>query len=393
MIPFGQIIFLVNSRDLRDGFGIEGLIILISVLHYSTDITLAYFHDIYKILYYIPIILSAFRFGIRGGLVAAVTISLIYTPHVVHDWGGHFAVMVNRFVEMVIYIVVGFITGRLVENERAERRRYEQAAHALQESYEKLRQQAEEIAEIEEQLRIADRLAILGELTASLAHEVRNPLGAIKGAAEILYDEYPAGGKNREFVELLLRDVERINEVIENYLSLVAPSPRPGASFDVVEATRTVARILQGKARKENKHLHVRLPSKPLIVAGEENRFRQVVLNLVFNSFAAVAPGGHINVMLAADSNAGGARSAELSVQDDGVGIAPENLEKVFKPFFTTRKNGTGLGLAISRRIAEQHGWELSLESEPGRGTVARLVLPIAEREHEKANTKNSVDR
>ncbi|MDQ7065885.1 MAG: ATP-binding protein [candidate division KSB1 bacterium] len=375
----------LTRQDKRDALGIAGLIAIISVLHYSTDIALAYFHDIYKILYYIPIILAAFRFGVRGGLIASISISIIYTPHVTSDWSEHFEVIVNRFVEMVIFNVVAFITGKLVESERAERFRYERVARELQASYEKLQRQSEQLAEVEEQLRLADRLAILGELTASLAHEVRNPLGAIKGAAEILRDDYPQGGKNREFVELLIRDVDRINEVIENYLSLAGASARKKHErFDVARATRTVAQILQAKARKEKKHLHAGIPGEAVWVTGDENQYRQVVLNLLLNAFAAVPAGGHINVLLAVDRETSQQPVVELTIKDDGVGIDPEVLEEVFKPFFTTRQTGTGLGLPISKRIADSYGWELSLESEPGKGTTARLVIPLMRAEYEE---------
>lgn len=380
---------IVWNKNTRDAAGIGLLIALISFLHYSTDIALAYFHDIYKILYYIPIILAAFRFGVRGGLAASITVSLIYTPHVTSDWGGHVGVMVNRFVEMIIYNVVAFITGKLVENERAERLRYERVARELQESYEKLQRQSEEMAEIEEQLRLYDRLAILGELTASLAHEVRNPLGAIQGAAEILRDEYPDNGRHREFVELLLKDVERINEVIENYLGLVSTSTAKTRQFNIADATRTVARILQVKARKEQKVLRLRVPEKPILVSGDENRYRQVVLNLVINALAAVEPGGHVHVLMAVDDSQPPG-TVEITVQDDGVGIPPDQLDKVFKPFYTTRPGGTGLGLAISRRIAQGYGWDLSLESEPGKGTIARLIIPLTSETYEPQDKKTA---
>ncbi|RMD93728.1 MAG: sensor histidine kinase, partial [Calditrichaeota bacterium] len=252
------------KRDTRDALAIASLIVIISILHYSTDIALAYFHDIYKILYYIPIILAAFRFGVKGGLAASISISIIYTPHVTLEWTGHFGVIVNRFVEMIVFNVVAVITGKLVENERAERYRYEKVAKELQASYRKLQEHSEHLAEIEEQLRMSDRLATLGELTASLAHEVRNPLGAIKGAAEILRDEYPENGKNREFAELLIHDVDRINEVIENYLSLVNVSNKKHEKFELVQATKTVAQILQAKARKEKKKLTAQLPATPI---------------------------------------------------------------------------------------------------------------------------------
>ena len=283
----------------------------------------------------------------------------------------------NRFVEMIIFNVIGFITGKLVEKERTERYRYENAAGELQVSYDKLQKQSELLAEVEEQLRIADRLATLGELTASLAHEVRNPLAAIKGSAEILRDEYTPGSKNREFAELLISDVDRINKVIENYLGLVSPNKKPHATFDLVAATRTIVQILQAKARKEKKHLSADLPKIPVFIKGDEIKFRQVILNLLLNAFSATQEYGLIRVDVQIHRQDDGSRCAAVAVQDTGCGIAEQDLQKVFKPFYTTREGGTGLGLPISQRIAQEYGWKLEIESQVDEGTTAKLSIEV----------------
>lgn len=367
------------SSNIRDAIGITGLILVISVLHYSTDVSFDYFHDLYKILYYIPIILAAFRFGAGGGIVAAIAISVIYTPHVLEDWTGHPRIMINRFVEMVIFVAVATITGKLVENERRERRRYETVASELQETLERLQQQSLQLTEVEEQLRVAERLATLGELTASLAHEVRNPLAAIKGTVEILRDDYPQNGKNHEFFDLLINDVERINKVISNYMGQVVSARSEGELFDLVVAARTVAQILQAKARKERKHLHADLPEKQIEVRGDEIKFRQIILNLLMNAFAATESGGNVHLQIDESGNDGPDACIMIVIRDDGSGI-PENVRaRIFKPFYTTRADGTGLGLPIAKRIAEEYGWRLEIDSEVGRGTVARVILPIAE--------------
>ncbi|MFQ5631725.1 MAG: sensor histidine kinase, partial [bacterium] len=241
---------------------------------------------------------------------------------------------------------------------------------------EKLKQQSDKLAEVEEQLRTAERLATLGELTACLAHEVRNPLAAIKGTTEILRDDYPQNGKNQEFFDLLTSDVERIEQVISNYLGQVVSSKNQHERFEVVRATEAVAHILQSKARKDEKALKTQLPIPPLFVKGDEIKFRQIILNLLLNAFAATKAGDEVLLEIHAKSAATASQMLTISIKDTGCGIKKSELAKIFKPFYTTRDGGTGLGLPIAKRIAEEYGWNLSIQSIEGEGTAAKLMLP-----------------
>lgn len=374
----------LSPKKIRDGFAIGVIIAIISFLHYSTDIAFAYFHDIYKVLYYIPIILSAFRFGVKGGLIAAVLISLVYTPHVTEDWTEHPDVMVNRFVEMIVFVVVAFITGKLVEKERKERDLHKKTAKELRIAYEKLQKHSEYLAEVEEQLRAAERLATLGELTACLAHEVRNPLAAIRGTTEILRDDYPQNGKNQEFFDLLTSDVERIEQVISNYLGQVVSSKNQHERFEAVRATEAVVHILQSRARKEEKALKTSLPQPPLFVKGDEIKFRQIILNLLLNALAATKAGDEILLEMKAKNAPAASPKLTIFIRDNGCGIKKSELKKIFKPFYTTREGGTGLGLPIAKRIAEDYGWKLRIESIEGERTAAKLTLPFLKEDNAK---------
>lgn len=363
------------SASLRAITIIVVLVGVISVLHYSTNIELHYFHELYKVLYYLPIIFAAVQFGVRGGLAVSFVVTIIYIPHVVFDWTGHPYIVLNRFAEMVVFNLVAFIAGRLVEKEKAERRRYERAAQELKESYEKLQRQAEQLTVIEEKLRSAERMATVGELAANLAHEVRNPLAAIKGAAEILRNDYPKNGRNREFVELLIRDVERMNQVIEGYLGFVRPIPGRRATFDAIAAARSTVQMLQAKARIEKKKLLCEADIDRAVVAGDETKYRQVLLNLFLNAFAAVAVGGTIRLRCREDPSAAG--HLLVCIQDTGVGIPRDVMPHIFKPFYSTKSEGTGLGLAIAQRITKEFQWGLSIDSKPGEGTTATLRIPM----------------
>lgn len=359
------------------------MVVIISVLHYSTTITMGYFHEFYKLLYYLPITLAAFHFGVRGGLITSLSISLIYLPHLMFQWRAEFPHDIGRFLEIILYNIIATLTGWLAENERRERTRYQKAADELEKSYQQLQEQSEQLREIEEQLRHAERLSVMGELAASLAHEVRNPLGSIRGAVEILENDIPADNPNREFVGVLKKEVSRLNEVIDNYLGLAHRVPEKVTTFDFAAAVHSVISILAAAARKQKIHFRFQLPNGAITVRADEAKFRQVVLNLLLNALAASPAESEIHLRADLQKVSG---LLNFLIEDHGAGMTPEVLQKAMQPFFTTKANGTGLGLPISKRIVEQFGWMMNLESEAGRGTRVMIHIPLPDMEEPQAN-------
>jgi signal transduction histidine kinase len=361
------------------------LIIVIAVFHYSTPISYHRFHELYRAFFYLPIILAAFRFQFKGGVVSAVAVILIYFPHVVFQWGGDFLFNFSRFLQMVMYLVVGGVAGSLAARESNERKKYQQATWELEKSYEKLKFQSEKIAELDEQLRNSERLSILGELAASLAHEVRNPLGSIWGVVEILKDEFKKEDKNSDFLKILIDEVKRLNQVVENYLSL-AKQPRMTLSqCNIRDVVQSVIYLLSYKARKQGIVLDIDFPEKDLFVNANESQLQQILINLVLNSMAAIPDDGTVTVKAGLHPMDGPFTDSEestslyLSVIDTGGGIHPNDREKIFKPFYSTRNDGTGLGLSIVKRIVDQNKWKIKVESTPGQGTTITIVFPLEE--------------
>ncbi len=352
------------------------LIIVISILHYTTPLTLPMLHDIFQRLYYIPIILSAFWFGFRGGVGCALAVSLAYAPHILLQWGGHITMELEKYLEIVLYNIVGGITGFLSGRERMRGQQLQQTARGLEKSYEKLQRQADLIMEIEGQLRRAERLSTIGELSAVLAHEIRNPLGSIQGTAEILKDDYRPGDRKYEFIEILLKESKRLNRVVEDFLRLAQPQPVLKMNCDVEEELRNIITLVSSEARKRDVSLELKSDRLP-VVQGDPEKLRQAFLNIILNGLQAAAPGGDVAISAyrcEADDESGS--RIEILFADSGAGIPPEVKEKIFEPFFTTKEGGSGLGLAITRKIIEGHGGRIDLESEPGRGTAFRIRLP-----------------
>ncbi|GLI39509.1 sensor histidine kinase [Geobacter hydrogenophilus] len=347
-------------------------IVAISLLHYLTPLHLPYLHDIFQRLYYLPIILAALWFGFRGGLLCAVIVSIAYAPHLLFQWGGHLTMEMEKYLEILMYNVVGSVTGLLSQRERERTVELQKTARGLEESYQKLQHQSERIITIEEQLRRAEKLSTLGEMAAVLAHEIRNPLGSIRGTAEILKDDYRPGDPKHEFIEIQIKETERLNRVVEDFLHMARPQPADMKPCPVQEELETIVTLVSNDARERNIKLVMQPPPVPVIIRADGEKLRQAFLNIIINAMQATKPGG--SVIIATKTYQDGL--CEIQFRDTGPGMDEETRKRIFEPFFTTKPDGTGLGLAITKKIIESHGGTLLVESETGRGTTVFVRLP-----------------
>jgi signal transduction histidine kinase len=351
-------------------------VICISLLHYLTPLHLPYLHDIFQRLYYLPIILAALWFGLRGGLLCSIMVSIAYAPHVLFQWGGAMTMEMEKYLEIVMYNIVGGVTGLLSQRERERTVELQKTARGLEESYQKLQHQSERLVVIEEQLRRAEKLSTLGEMAAVLAHEIRNPLGSIRGTAEILKDDYQPGDPKHEFIEIQIKETERLNRVVEDFLRMARPQPADLRPCPVLEELETIATLVANDARDRQIRLVVQPSAAPVIIKADGEKLRQAFLNIILNALQATPPGGSVIISITVDQ----AAVCEIRFRDTGPGIDAAMLERIFDPFFTTKPEGTGLGLAITRKIIESHGGTMVVESELGRGTTVMVRLPMQTR-------------
>lgn len=345
------------------------LVAAVTSLHYLTGTEHAQNHGIYRRLYYLPIVLGGIWFCLRGGVGIALLVSLLYAPHVLFQWGHLPAIHLEQYLEILLYNTIGFLTGFLSDKERSQRQRAEAHAENLEVSYAKLRAQADMILEIEDQLRQADRLTALGELSAGMAHEIRNPLGSIRGTAEILQDAFPADNKYAEFTRILIAEVDRLNQVLEDFLSFTRSGSSEQNDFKPDLVLHEVMQLSQQQAGKDR--ISVNWDEAPLPAAiGDAGQFKQVFLNLVLNAFQAMGQGGQLWI----ESEVTDKRIL-LRFRDSGPGIPEEDLDRIFNPFFTTKDEGTGLGLAITYRIVQNHCGQISVRNAPEGGAEFTLIL------------------
>ncbi len=238
------------------------------------------------------------------------------------------------------------------------------------------------------QMKERDRLALLGQMAAGLAHEIRNPLGAIKGAAQLLAEPVPGAPSepaSQEFIGIILEEVDRLDRVVGSVLDLAHRGERPVLPIDVNSVVRRTAQIVSTELRDEGVELLVLLEPELPRAAIDPEQLRQVLLNLVRNAFQAVGDRG--KVTLSTRVRFGRTTRSdrridepfvEIHVADTGPGISRKVLDKIFLPFFTTKDKGTGLGLAISQRIVQGAQGRIEVRSYEGRGSTFTVVLPAA---------------
>lgn len=233
-----------------------------------------------------------------------------------------------------------------------------------------------------EQLKEQGRLAALGEMAAGMAHEIRNPLASIKGAAQYLEAvAEDTDGEETDFLEIIVDEVDRLDGVVTQFLDYsraVRLRPEPTELPRLVQ--RALDQMRMGEV-PEGVGLSLEVPEPLPPVPVDADRMHQVLLNLLRNAVQAVGESGEVRVRLLRARLSGpgrrGQKAVDLVVQDDGPGIPREQLDKLFIPFFTTRRDGTGLGLPISRRLVEAHDGELFVRSQPGGGSTFTVRLPV----------------
>ncbi|HTU91750.1 MAG TPA: ATP-binding protein, partial [Gemmataceae bacterium] len=236
-----------------------------------------------------------------------------------------------------------------------------------------LRRERQQREQLREELRRAEHLAALGKLLAGVAHEVRNPLAAIRSTAQ-LYQRLPPPSRDPSMLDPILQSVDRLNALVSRLLFFVRSGHEERRPVDVNAIVQETLTLLRAQADSQRVILQTELASDLPPLFGSAQALQQVVLNLTTNALQAMPNGG---VLLCRTRLLTGSPRVELSVADTGPGIAMQELPHLFEPFHTTRPEGTGLGLALCREIVQQHGGAIELDHQPGWGAVFRVTLPV----------------
>jgi two-component system, NtrC family, sensor histidine kinase HydH len=364
---------MTKSRNL---YIIVLLLIVVSVglLHTFTPADKLFLHDFYRRLSYFPIVVAAILYGIRGGVFLAACTSLAFIPHLLHFYHLGPSAYLAELPEILLYFGAGIVTGVIAGKEKKLRIKYQDLSRQLERSYKKLHKQASTLVEAEEQLHASQKLSALGQLSASLAHEVKNPLAAIRGAVEILADDFPPHHPKHEFSEILLKETSRLSATVEEVLRYskqqqpLLHAPRLESLPQVLERVRI---LLDNNFKNKNQTLTINLNERADTILIDGDKMAQVFINLLLNSCESMERNGTVEVTSKQDET-----HVEIAFKDDGPGVGEEQLKKIFSAFYSTKEEGTGLGLAISSRIVESYGGTIRVES-PETGTGACFIVSL----------------
>ena len=346
--------------------------IIIGGLHHFTPWEYVFFHDTYRRLAYFPIVLGALLFGISGGLIMALLSSVAFAPHLVMFAGHGFEAYLSEFTEILLYFSAGLLVGVITRKETLLRMKYKRLSEKLERSYATLHKETEQLIEAEEQLALSQKMSELGRLSASLAHEIKNPLSSIRGTAEILLDDFPPEHPKHEFAAILLKETTRLNATVEDILNYSREQKGATEPAEPLSAViRSTIILLDQKLRSRSiQCVQVGIDQgNTVMVAG--NRLSQVFLNILLNAMDAVSAGGKIIVSVFR-----GEDGCRVSIEDNGAGLSDEEKKQIFEAFYSKKEEGTGLGLLISRKIVGSYGGTIEVADAPGGGAVFTVFIP-----------------
>ena len=355
-------------------FGLLAAVGIIGVLHYTTPGHLILFHDSYRRLSYFPITIGAIIYGVWGGLALALLSCLSFVPHLFLFWSFGPEAYYSELSEILFYLLAGLVIGLISSRENRLREKYRRLSEQLGKSYKRLHEQAVRLVQAEKELGQAQKLSVLGQLSASLAHEIKNPLASIQGAAEILADEVGTTHPKHEFIEIMRSEILRLNRSVDEVLAYCrgqqADTRDQYESLDIV--IEKVCQVAAQGIREKKVQLAVDTGPDAAQFPVAESAMTQVLMNLLLNALDAVEPKGEIRICCSKDETG----QVCIDISDNGPGIDKNLAQEIFHSFVTFKEGGTGLGLPISKRIVDRLGGTIQvLPSEMG-GACFRVCLP-----------------
>ena len=320
----------------------------------------------YYWLMLLPVMSAATSLGLPGLVVAVALACGAYLSFLLFLRQNQYVEWSYLILNEATFPIAGFLTYELLEANRAATRKAQLAAAQLAEANQQLQA-------AEAQVRRAERLAALGQLSAGLAHEIRNPLSTIKGSAEMLLKNVDANGAvAHELAGFISTEVDRTNALVTRFLDFARPL---ALRLEKTEITEVIDEAV-AQVEKHTPPLDVSIyknysPDIPPLLL-DRQLIERVLYNLILNAAQASPAQSSVTVKTRQLGE-----TLEISVIDRGTGIAPKDRESIFNPFFTTKSSGVGLGLAIVSKIVDEHGGQIDVESEPGAGSVFRVFLPV----------------
>jgi two-component system, NtrC family, sensor histidine kinase HydH len=331
------------KEKLRVGI-VTVLVVGISLLNYHTSEELRHFHIFYRGLYFLPVMLASFWFGVRGGLATSLAICVLYIPYALTRWNSFSEMDFDRVIDIVLYNLVAIVMGTLSDRQRAHQRL----------------------------AREAENLAAVGKAVAALAHDMKTPLIAIGGFSQLvkkyIRDDHPHHDK----LDIVIEETRRLESMVMDMLDFSRPLELIRLAEDINSVVKECLEVVAAEAQKRNVKIRCEPAPGLSAVAIDRMRMKQMLINLIMNAIQASSEGETVTV------RSYQTRSKHIvEVIDCGRGIPSDQRDEIFTPFFSTKKEGTGLGLSIVRKVVEAHQGKIQVLDNLKRGTIFRIVIPI----------------
>jgi two-component system, NtrC family, sensor histidine kinase HydH len=322
------------------------LIVGISALHYITNIALDYRHVVLRDIYFLPIFLAAFWFGLKGGILASLSATAFYLPFTFIYWSHFASDDMNRIMQMILFNVVAVVIGLLVDRQRAENKR----------------------------LRETESLAAMGQACSAMAHDIRAPLMAIGGFSRLVRKRLGEENPDREKLEIVIRETERLEDMLKEALDFSRPLELNRKKQDMNPVVRDALSVVTEAALEKQVNIEDSLGTNLPQVHFDEKKMEQLLIDLIMNAIQASPEGSAVSVSTSRNRN-----YLMIDISDHGHGIPEENREKILQPFFSTKKDGTGLGLPIVKKIVDAHHGRLEIKDNPEKGATFTVMIPLGD--------------
>ncbi len=320
------------------------IILIVTYLHYSTTPSIHALHDIYKEMHYVPILLSALFFGLRGAVLAFSFIVILYLPYMVINWTGNPAIETDKILHLLLQGLFAFLAGFFVDRDR------ENTLRAEKDRY----------------------LAGLGQAAAAIVHDIRNPIITILGFTKRLEE---GKGQQETALRAIRESAMTMQNIVHDVLDFSKPIDLKLKEEDIRDSVKRACDLCKTKAQEAGVSLEVELAGDSLPAEVDAAHLERAVVNLVNNAVDASSKGQIIVVKVAPEK-----RGLTVRIRDSGVGMDKETIENIFTPFYTKKSSGTGLGMPIVQKIVEGHKGRIDISSRPGHGTEITIEIPRLQR-------------
>ncbi len=331
---------LLDNQKKPFMFIIAASILLISYLHYATSPDLHDLHNVFAELYYLPILLGALMFGLKGAVLTYIVIAALYLPIIFLNWTDSFSFAANKLSHAMISGVVAIAAGFLVDRERK-----------------RLEQQEKD-----------HYLSSLGRASAAIVHDLKNPLISILGFTRRIRE---GKGDNKTALDAISDSTEKMQMIVRDVLDFAKPVKMDFYEKDVSAIVRSACELCRTEAEEKEVDINIEIPDSPIVFAVDEVKILRALVNLIHNAIDASPISSVVSVSVGSVKGL-----IMVKISDSGSGMDKETLENIFIPFYTKKSSGTGLGMAVAKKIIEGHQGAIRINSKLQIGTEVIVELP-----------------